>query len=146
MKTVKFLVSLLVATGAVLSLSGCPDHDEKKEVYNLTDEGIAKHDEREQIRNELKQRYGVHLNHKGGTMTSLSARFRSLTMFEVWSYRYYRKHIQMSSWSPMQVVVAAGLSFHLLIFALAQIFVEIAAVARAAAQSKRTMGARTSSE
>jgi len=72
----------------------------------------------------------IHLNHKGGTMTSPAARFRSLIMFEVWSYRYYRKHVQTSPWSPMQVVVALGLLFHFLALASGQLFAELALVTR----------------
>jgi GT2 family glycosyltransferase len=82
----------------------------------------------------------VHLNHKGGTMTSLSARFRSLMMFEVWSYRYYRKHIQKSLWSPMQIVVALGLLFHFLALAAAQALTELRLVARSGLQRKKPMG------
>jgi GT2 family glycosyltransferase len=72
----------------------------------------------------------VHLNHKGGTMTTLSARFQSLTMFEVWSYRYYRKHIQKSLWSPMQIIVVLCLMFHFLALASAQVFAELGRVVR----------------
>ena len=63
----------------------------------------------------------IHLNHKGGTMANLAARFRSLMLFEIQSYRYYRKHIQGSSWSPMQIAVVVGLSFHFLMLASAQV-------------------------
>jgi GT2 family glycosyltransferase len=87
-----------------------------------------------------------HLNHKGGTMRSLPIRFRQLIFFELHSYRYYRKHIQKSWWSPMQIVVAAALSFHFFISAFAQIGAELSAFARSASQSKRPMGARTSGE
>ncbi len=83
----------------------------------------------------------IHLNHKGGSMTSLSARFRSLMMFEIWSYRYYRKHIQTSWWSPMQIVVVLGLSFHFLALASAQVFAELPGVARAVFQAKKPAGA-----
>jgi GT2 family glycosyltransferase len=86
----------------------------------------------------------VHLNHKGGTMTSLSTRFRSLMMFEVWSYRYYRKHIQTSWWSPMQAVVMLGLSSHFLVSGSAQIFTELSAAARSFYRArfvKRAIGA-----
>jgi GT2 family glycosyltransferase len=79
----------------------------------------------------------VHLNHKGGTMSSLSARFWSLTMFEVWSYRYYRKHIQKSLWSPMQIVVVLGLSFHFLALASAQACAELGRVVRPGLQPKK---------
>jgi hypothetical protein len=91
----------------------------------------------------------VHLNHKGGTMTSLSTRFQSLMMFEVWSYRYYRKHIQTSWWSPMQAVVVLGLSFHFLIFGSAQVFTELSGAARSLWRSrsvKRAIGAGTNGE
>jgi GT2 family glycosyltransferase len=83
----------------------------------------------------------IHLNHKGGTMTSLSARFRSLMMFEIWSYRYYRKHIQTSWWSPMQIVVVFGLSFHFLALASAQVFAELRGIARALFRVKKPAGA-----
>ena len=43
----------------------------------------------------------VHLNHKGGTMANPLVRFRSLMMFEVQSYRFYRKHLQRSTWSAL---------------------------------------------
>jgi GT2 family glycosyltransferase len=83
----------------------------------------------------------IHLNHKGGTMTSLSARFRSLMMFEIWSYRYYRKHIQTSLWSPMQAVVVLGLSFHFLALVSGQIFAELPEIVRAALHAKKRAGA-----
>jgi N-acetylglucosaminyl-diphospho-decaprenol L-rhamnosyltransferase len=72
----------------------------------------------------------VHLNHKGGTMASLPIRFRSLMKFERDSYRYYRKHMQTSSWSPIQIVVALGLSFHFLALASGQVFAELASAVR----------------
>ncbi len=67
----------------------------------------------------------VHLNHKGGTMANLPVRFRSLRRFECDSYRYYRKHMQTSSWSPMHLVVALGLSFHFLALASGQFVSEL---------------------
>jgi len=57
----------------------------------------------------------IHFDHKGGTMVSLRRRFRSLVEFHVGSYIFYRKHIQKSPWSPMQIVVVAGLSARFLI-------------------------------
>ena len=57
----------------------------------------------------------IHLNHKGGTTASARARFRWLMMFEVHSYRYYRKHLQRSMWSPMRILVPLGLFGHFLI-------------------------------
>lgn len=79
-----------------------------------------------------------HLNHKGGTMASTLARFRSLLMFEVQSYRYYRKHLQRSSWSPMRVIVAVGLSFHFLILSAAQVISDLASIARRISQPNRS--------
>ena len=68
----------------------------------------------------------IHLNHKGGTMASLVGAVSGLLMmFEIWSYRYYRKHIQTSWWTPMQIVVVFGLSFHFLALASAQVFAEL---------------------
>ena len=84
----------------------------------------------------------VHLNHKGGSMASLPARFRSLMMFEVWSYRYYRKHIQTSAWSPMQIVVVLGLSFHFLALASAQTFAEFAVLTRSLSRRMSSVGAK----
>jgi N-acetylglucosaminyl-diphospho-decaprenol L-rhamnosyltransferase len=83
----------------------------------------------------------IHLNHRGGTMTTLLERFRSLTMFEIGSYRYYRKHIQTRWWSPMQIVVVLGLSFHFLASAPAQVFAELRVIARAAFHAKKPAGA-----
>jgi GT2 family glycosyltransferase len=57
----------------------------------------------------------IHLNHKGGTMVSPRRRFRSLLEFHVGSYIYYRKHVQRSSWSPMQIVIVVGLFSRFLI-------------------------------
>jgi GT2 family glycosyltransferase len=59
----------------------------------------------------------IHLNHRGGSMPSLLARFRSLMMLEVYSYRFYRKHMRRSPWSPMQGLVVAGLFCHFLALA-----------------------------
>jgi GT2 family glycosyltransferase len=86
----------------------------------------------------------VHLNHKGGTMATLPVRFRQLMLFEIHSYRYYRKHLRTSSWSPMQIVVAAGLSLHFSIFVCAQICAELTAVARWISPPKGPADARTS--
>jgi hypothetical protein len=88
----------------------------------------------------------IHLNHRGGTMASLPVRFRSLIMFEVQSYRYYRKHLQTSSWSPMPLVVAVGLSFHFLALASAQAYVELARFARSLSRRKTSLGAETPGE
>ena len=63
-------------------------------------------------------------------MASLPVRFRSLIKFERDSYRYYRKHMQTSSWSPMQVIVALGLSFHFLALASRQCLAELTSAVR----------------
>jgi GT2 family glycosyltransferase len=68
-----------------------------------------------------------HLEHKGGTMANLRARFRSVMMFEVHSFLYYRKHIQRSAFSPLQIVVALGLFAHFLVLVSAQAWRESAA-------------------
>jgi GT2 family glycosyltransferase len=82
----------------------------------------------------------IHLNHRGGTMTSPLARIRSLMMLEVYSYRYYRKHFQKSSWSPMLIVAALGLSFHFLVLAAGQACAELVVVARSMSHPKRSTG------
>jgi GT2 family glycosyltransferase len=78
----------------------------------------------------------IHLNHRGGTMTSPLARLISSMMFEVDSYRYYRKHFQKSSWSPMLSVAALGLCFHFLALASAQAYDGLISVARSTLQPK----------
>ena len=91
----------------------------------------------------------IHLNHKGGSMTNPAARFWSLMMFEVWSYRYYRKNIQTSWCSPMQVVVVLGLLFHLFALASAQAVTELYRTARPRGRpesAKGSMGAGTHGE
>ncbi|MBV9286528.1 MAG: glycosyltransferase family 2 protein [Hyphomicrobiales bacterium] len=88
----------------------------------------------------------IHLNHRGGTMASLPVRFRSLMMFEVQSYRYYRKHLLRSRWSPMLVVVAVGLSFHFVALASAQACAELTRGVRSLSQSKSALGAETPGE
>jgi GT2 family glycosyltransferase len=80
----------------------------------------------------------THLNHKGGTMSSPLARLRSLMMFEVYSYRYYRKNFPRSRWSPALGVVAAGLFLHFIALACAQALAEIAALARWTTRPKRS--------
>jgi len=67
----------------------------------------------------------IHLNHKGGTMVSPRRRFRSLLEFHVGSYIYYRKHVQRSPWSPMQIVVVVGLFSRFLIALALQASVEL---------------------
>jgi GT2 family glycosyltransferase len=80
----------------------------------------------------------IHLNHKGGSMANPLKRLRSLMMFEVYSYRYYRKHFLRSSWNPMAVVVALGLSLHFLALASGQVCAELIGAARSMSQPKRS--------
>jgi N-acetylglucosaminyl-diphospho-decaprenol L-rhamnosyltransferase len=82
----------------------------------------------------------IHLNHRGGTMANLRVRFRSLMMFEVQSYRYYRKHVQRSPWSAMRFVVAGGLCLHFLALSAGQAYAEVTSAARAMSQPKRSPG------
>jgi GT2 family glycosyltransferase len=82
----------------------------------------------------------IHLNHKGGSMANPLKRLRSLMMFEVYSYRYYRKHFLRSSWDPMAAVVAVGLSLHFLMLACGQAWVELVGLARSISQPKRSAG------
>jgi N-acetylglucosaminyl-diphospho-decaprenol L-rhamnosyltransferase len=67
----------------------------------------------------------IHLNHRGGTMVSLSRRFRSLVEFHLGSYIFYSKHVQRSAWSPMQLVVVAGLCARFLVSLAAQAAAEL---------------------
>jgi GT2 family glycosyltransferase len=73
----------------------------------------------------------IHLDHKGGTMVSLSRRFRSLVEFHVGSYIYYRKHVRKSVWDPMHGVVVLGLLARFALSATVQIGAELARLARA---------------
>ncbi|MGH6839325.1 MAG: glycosyltransferase family 2 protein [Methylocella sp.] len=82
----------------------------------------------------------IHLNHRGGSMTSPLARLRFLVMFEVYSYRYYRKHFQKSLWNPMLIVAALGLCFHFLALVSGQAYAELISVARSTLRPKRPQG------
>ena len=82
----------------------------------------------------------IHLNHRGGSMTSPLARLKFLVMFEVYSYRYYRKHFQKASWSPILIVAALGLCFHFLALMSGQAYAELIGVVRATLQPKRSGG------
>jgi GT2 family glycosyltransferase len=82
----------------------------------------------------------IHLNHRGGTMASPRVRFRSLMMFEVQSYLYYRRHVQRSAWSPMQVLVALGLFFHFLALSAGQAYAELVGAARTIRQPRGSAG------
>ena len=82
----------------------------------------------------------IHLNHKGGSMANPLKRLRSLMMFEVYSYRYYRKHFLRSSWNPMAAVVTISLTLHFLVLASGQVCAELIGVARSMSQLKRSSG------
>jgi N-acetylglucosaminyl-diphospho-decaprenol L-rhamnosyltransferase len=82
----------------------------------------------------------IHLNHRGGTMASPRVRFRSLMMFEIQSYLFYRKHMRRSVWSPMQAFVAFGLFLHFLALSAGQAYAELVNVTRAIPQSKGSTG------
>jgi GT2 family glycosyltransferase len=82
----------------------------------------------------------IHLNHKGGSMASPLRRLRYLVMFEIYSYRYYRKHFQRTSWNPMLILVALGLCFHFIALASGQACAEFIGAARSMSQTKRSMG------
>jgi len=71
-----------------------------------------------------------HLNHKGGSMANLVARFRHLKNFEVQSYLYYCKHVEKNP-SPMRIIVALGLFAHFLASASAQVVKEVVGAAQA---------------
>ena len=47
----------------------------------------------------------IHFDHKGGTMVSLTRRFRSLIEFHVGSYIFYCKHYRQRAWSGMQIIL-----------------------------------------
>lgn len=82
----------------------------------------------------------IHLNHKGGTMASTRARFRSLLMFEVHSYVYYCKHARGPAWSPMRIFVPLGLSAHFLILLVAQAGAELAGLVRSLMARRSSAG------
>jgi len=67
----------------------------------------------------------IHFDHKGGTMVSLRRRFRSLVEFHVGSYIFYRKHIQRSPRSPMQIIVVPGILARFLVSITARAVSEI---------------------
>ena len=78
----------------------------------------------------------IHLNHKGGTLADIRTRFRSLLMFEVHSYLYYRKHIRRSMWNPMRIFVPLGLFCHFLILITAQTCTEFVTTSRSLLRPK----------
>ena len=72
----------------------------------------------------------VHLNHRGGTMVSFRRRVRSIVEFHRGSYIYYRKHVQHSPWSPLQIVVIGGLFARFLFSLTAQASAEVVGLTR----------------
>lgn len=86
----------------------------------------------------------VHLDHQGGTMVSLRRRFRSLVEFHVGSYIFYRKHIQRSRFTPMQVVIIGGLFGRFMLSVVARVVAELRylAVARLGLSRRAESGPR----
>jgi hypothetical protein len=78
----------------------------------------------------------IHLVHKGGSRVSLRRRFRFLVEFHIGSYIYYRKHVQQSVWSPMQILVAAGLFARFLLSLAIQSSAELGGIMRSLSQAK----------
>jgi hypothetical protein len=78
----------------------------------------------------------IHFDHKGGTMVSLARRFRSLVEFHVGSYIFYRKHVQQSSWTPMQIIVLFGLCCRFLVSLAVQVLSELVGVTRSLSRPK----------
>ena len=83
----------------------------------------------------------IHFDHKGGTMVSVTRRFRSLFEFHVGSYIFYRKHIQQSLWTPMQIIVFVGIFSRFLVSLIAQALAELRYITIALA--RKTIGLRT---
>jgi N-acetylglucosaminyl-diphospho-decaprenol L-rhamnosyltransferase len=67
----------------------------------------------------------IHFDHKGGTMVSLTRRFRSLVEFHVGSYIFYCKHYRQRAWSATQIVVLFGLFGRFLLSLVAQTLAEL---------------------
>ena len=72
----------------------------------------------------------IHLNHRGGSMKNLRARYRSLFLYHWQSYLYYRKHVTKSAVSPIAIIVLLGLAGHYLASAFLQAGVELAGAVR----------------
>jgi hypothetical protein len=85
----------------------------------------------------------VHLNHRGGSRVSLRRRFRSIIEFHVHSYIYYLKHLRRSAWSPMQIIVVAGLFARFVVSLTAQAAGELVRMTRW--QSRRANQVRVTS-
>jgi GT2 family glycosyltransferase len=80
----------------------------------------------------------VHLNHKGGTMVNFNRCVRSILEFHIGSYIYYRKHIQRSRWTPLQIIVAGGLFARFLVSLAAQASAEVMSLTRSVSQQNRS--------
>lgn len=78
----------------------------------------------------------IHLDHQGGTMVSLRRRFRSLVEFHVGSYIFYRKHIRQSAWSPLHLLVIAGIGARFVASCGARILAELRDIALARHRSR----------
>lgn len=72
----------------------------------------------------------IHLNHKGGTMSSRRLRLRSLRSFHVDCYVYYRKHLQRGRRSPIRLLIVAALVLRFLGLAAGQLAGEFVRTAR----------------
>lgn len=82
----------------------------------------------------------VHLDHKGGSMVSSTARFRSLLSFHIDCYIYYRKHLQRSVWSPMHIGVLVALAVHCMTMLGAQVTMELGRSLQSIARHKVRVG------
>jgi N-acetylglucosaminyl-diphospho-decaprenol L-rhamnosyltransferase len=80
----------------------------------------------------------IHLNHKGGTRVSPRLRFRSLVSFHFDCYAYYRKHLLRSQWSPIKILVVAGLISRFMTLAAIQTSAEFLGAMRSFSQRKRS--------
>ena len=78
----------------------------------------------------------IHLNHKGGTTSSLRQRFRSLLSFHVDCYVYYCKHMQRYAWSPLRIVVLFGLACQFLVMSTVQLGSELVSLTGSRRQPK----------
>ncbi len=88
----------------------------------------------------------IHFGHKGGTMVSIRRRFRSLVEFHIGSYIFYRKHIQQSAWSPMQIIVVVGIFSRFLVSVAAQTLAELRDIRIASRPRRSKDGAQSRRE
>ena len=85
----------------------------------------------------------IHLNHKGGTRVSPRLRFRSLASFHLDCYAYYRKHLRVSAFDPLQILVIIGLVLRFLTVAVIQLFSELLGLSRFLWRRNRLMHRRS---